>query len=204
MLTVHHISKSYGIQTILHDVSFSISAGERTGLIGPNGSGKTTLVRILAGVEFPDSGSVIWTRPGLSIGYLAQGTEFDLDATIDSVLAGSASTAADAEARVAHLASALAVKPDDPALQANYDLALRSFSETDHPARSVQASLGLAGLPGGTPVQHLSGGQKTRLMLASVLLRRPDLLLLDEPTNHLDIEMLEWLEAWLVDLPVLH
>ena len=86
MLTTHYIHKTYGIQPILNDVSFSVSNSERIGLIGPNGCGKTTLMRILAGIEQPDSGTVALTHPNLRIGYLAQGMDFDPEATIQSVL----------------------------------------------------------------------------------------------------------------------
>ncbi len=197
MLTVRHISRSYGIQTILRDVSFSISAGEHIGLIGPNGSGKTTLMRILAGQEAPDSGTVIPTRPNLTIGYLAQGAEFDSGATIRSVLDGSSADSRGAEAEIARLAAALAAAPDDTALQTEYDAVLRDLTDSGAQSSKVLASLGLDALPPDTPIDELSGGQKTRVMLARVLLLRPDLLLLDEPTNHLDIGMLEWLETWL-------
>ena len=199
MLTIHHISKSYGIQTLLHDVSFSISAGERTGLIGPNGSGKTTLMRILAGLEPPDAGSVIHTIPNLNVGYLAQGAEFGPEATIKSALDEWSGAGEFAEAEIVRLGSALAAEPNYPALQAAYDLALQSLLAAGRPSAAVLASLGLGELKMNTPVAQLSGGQKTRLMLACVLLGKPDLLLLDEPTNHLDIEMLEWLERWLRD-----
>src|SRR5512134_1806647 len=86
MLTAHHIYKTYGIQPILQDISFSISNSERVGLIGPNGAGKTTLMRILAGIEQPDSGTVALTRPNLRIGYLAQGMVFDEEQTLQSTL----------------------------------------------------------------------------------------------------------------------
>jgi ATP-binding cassette subfamily F protein 3 len=205
MLTAHHIYKTYGIQPILQDISFSISHNERVGLIGPNGSGKTTLLRILAGMEQPDSGTVVSTRPNLRIGYLAQGMEFDEEQTIQSTLrqaqggALSLSSASEAEldAEIASLASALASDPDDIHIQAEYDSALTRLSSFHLPPSSILLPLGLADLPPDTPIQHLSGGQKTRLMLARVLLQEPHLLLLDEPTNHLDIEMLEWFEGWL-------
>ena len=82
MLSAHHLNKTYGIHTVLQDISFNISAGEHIGLIGPNGCGKSTLLRILTGQEEPDSGSVAYTRPGLRVGYLAQGLDIDPALTI--------------------------------------------------------------------------------------------------------------------------
>jgi ATP-binding cassette subfamily F protein 3 len=197
MLTAHHISKSYGIQPILHEISFSVSNNERAGLIGPNGCGKTTLMRILAGLEQPDSGTVVSTRPNLRIGYLAQGMDFDPEQTLETTLHLNTVSAADLETEIASLASALASNPSDSGLQVKYDSALHRFSIINNQLPAVLSPLGLAHLPRNTPIKHLSGGQKTRLMLARVLLEEPHLLLLDEPTNHLDIEMLEWLEDWL-------
>jgi ATP-binding cassette, subfamily F, member 3 len=197
MLTAHHIYKSYGIQSILQDVSFNISNNERVGLIGPNGCGKTTLMRILAGIEQPDSGTVLWTRPNLRIGYLAQGMLFNEDQTIQTTLKLVSVTPAELEAEVASLALALASNPDDSHIQTRYDSALQQLSTIGEQPSAILGPLGLAELPLEMPVKHLSGGQKTRLMLARVLLNDPQLLLLDEPTNHLDIEMLEWLEDWL-------
>ncbi|HJQ13701.1 MAG TPA: ABC-F family ATP-binding cassette domain-containing protein [Anaerolineales bacterium] len=198
MLTAHHLHKTYGIQPTLQDVSFSISNNERIGLIGPNGSGKTTLMRILAGLEQPDSGTVVWTRPNLRIGYLAQGMTVDETQTIQSALHLDPLSETELEAEIASLASALAANPDDAQIQAKYDTALQQLTNTNYQLPGIVDALGLANLPADTPIQHLSGGQKTRLMLARVLLEEPQLLLLDEPTNHLDIEMLEWLEDWLV------
>lgn len=196
MLSVHHLNKSYGIQTVLHDIQFNISAGDKIGLVGPNGCGKTTLMRILAGLESADSGNVSRTFPGLRIGYLAQGFELPLDATIRSTLNLSAVDEAALEAEIASLAGALTTSPADSALQARYDSALTKLSSLDIHPESVLAPLGLSDLDPETPVGQLSGGQKTRLLLARLLLAEPQLLLLDEPTNHLDIAMLEWLEAW--------
>jgi ATP-binding cassette subfamily F protein 3 len=197
MLTAHHLFKSYGIQPILRDISFSISNNERIGLIGPNGCGKTTLMRILAGIEQPDSGNVASTRPNLRIGYLAQGTDFAPDQTLHSALRPGSTKQEDFEAEIASLASALSSNLNDLTLQAQYDSALAQLSSLHSPISSVLVPLGLADIPLDTLVKHLSGGQKTRLILARVLLEGPHLLLLDEPTNHLDIQMLEWLEDWL-------
>ncbi len=185
MLTAHHIHKTYGIQPILQDISFSVSNSERIGLIGPNGCGKTTLMRILAGIEQPDSGTVTSTRPNLRIGYLAQGMDFEPDQTLQTALSLNPVSQAELEAEIASLASALTSNPNDATLHAKYDTVLTRLSTLDVRPESVLGPLGLAELPLDTPIAHLSGGQKTRLMLACVL------------TNHLDIEMLEWLEEWL-------
>ena len=181
MLTVHHLYKTYNIQPILEDVSFSVSNNERVGLIGPNGSGKTTLMRILAGFEQPDSGTVVSTRPNLRTAYLAQGMESDDEQTLQSALRHSlrsqdgalglaAVSEADSAAEIASLASALASNPNDLRLQAKYDAALRQLSALSHQPSAVLGPLGLSDMPLDTPVKHLSGGQKTRLMLARVLL----------------------------------
>ncbi len=209
MLTAHHITKHYGIQPILKDISFSISARERIGLIGPNGCGKTTLMRILAGLETADSGTIARTQVNLQVGYLAQGLEPSPGATIASLLQQNpdsaphqpAATQESLEAEIASLALALAQNPSDSALQLRYDSAIAALSTFHLPLATLLTPLGLNTFPLETPVAHLSGGQKTRLMLARVLLNQPNLLLLDEPTNHLDIAMLEWLETWLQGFP---
>jgi len=197
MLTAHHLSKTYGIQPILQDVSFSISAGERIGLVGPNGCGKTTLLHILAGLEKPDEGTVALTRPGLRIGYLAQGMDFDPDQTLRAALGHVTVSESKLESKITSLAAALASNPNDAYIQDQYDLALRQLSSLQSPPSAILGPLGLGDFDLDTPVAHLSGGQKTRLRLARILLEEPHLLLLDEPTNHLDIAMLEWLEGWL-------
>jgi len=197
MLTAHHIHKTHGIQPILQDISFSVSNNDRIGLIGPNGCGKTTLMRILAGIEQPDSGTVASTRSNLRIGYLAQGMDFAPEATLQTTINLSPVSQADLESEIASLASMLATNPNDSTTQKRYDETLAQLSTLNLQPSTVLAPLGLADISLETQVKHLSGGQKTRLMLACVLLEEPHLLLLDEPTNHLDIEMLEWLESWL-------
>ncbi len=196
MLTAHHIHKTYGIQPILQDISFSVSNSERIGLIGPNGCGKTTLMRILAGIEQPDSGTVASTRPNLRIGYLAQGMDFEPDQTLQTALSLNPVSQGELEAEIESLALALTSTPNDATLHKRYDSIILQFSNLQS-LPAVLAPLGLSDIPLDTLIAHLSGGQKTRLMLARVLFEEPHLLLLDEPTNHLDIEMLEWLESWL-------
>jgi len=197
MLTAHHLSKAYGIQPILQDISFSISTGERIGLVGPNGCGKTTLMRILVGDEKPGEGTVAHTRPNLRIGYLAQGMGFDPDQTLRVALELTSVSGKDIESEVAALAASLTKDPENPQLQRRYDEVVTQLSTFNVQPESVLGPLGLGDIDLDSLVAHLSGGQKTRLMLARILLEEPHLLLLDEPTNHLDIAMLEWLEDWL-------
>lgn len=203
MLTAHQLSKSYDLQPILKDVSFSVNARERVGLIGPNGCGKSTLLRILIGEEWPDSGHVSLTPSTLRLGYLAQGFDPSPDLTIADLIQEAIGDPVALEAELARLSSLLAANPDQPDLQAQFDATLarlEQISQTDSGrVDSVLSAFDLAPeqIPPNFPIANLSGGQKTRLSLALVLLSDPELLLLDEPTNHLDIAMLEWLEDWL-------
>ena len=197
MLSIHNLSKHIGVQPLLQNINFNINTGERIGLIGANGSGKTTLLRILAQLEHPDSGNVSSTHPDIRIGYLAQGMEFDPDQTIRSAIGGDSATQADPALELESLAIQLSQTPNDRALQQKYDDLLLRFTDRQSPVSEILGNFGLSYLPPETPIAHLSGGQKTRLMLAKVLLEEPNLLLLDEQTNHLDIEMLKWLESWL-------
>ncbi|MCA9969076.1 MAG: ABC-F family ATP-binding cassette domain-containing protein [Anaerolineales bacterium] len=193
MLTAHHLSKAYGLTPLFNDITFSINAGERVGLIGPNGCGKTTLLRILAGAEPADAGHVAFVPAALRVGYLPQGLEPPPGQTVAQALGDPAAL----EAELARLAAALATQPEQPALQQAYDAVLARLARPAPERHAILAAFELDALPDDQPVATLSGGQKTRLSLASLLLADPELLLLDEPTNHLDIAMLEWLEAWL-------
>ncbi len=200
MLTVHHLSKSFGAETILDDIVFSLNPGERAGLVGPNGCGKTTLLKILAGLDKPDSGTFQLTPPSLRVGYLPQGLTCDTGESLETFLRRGHDDVQLLAAEVESLATALAGAPDRADLQRDYDQALARLADASSEAGQAPAilsALGLEHLPPGLPVAALSGGQKTRLALAALLLSKPHLLLLDEPTNHLDIAMLEWLEAWL-------
>ncbi len=199
MLTVHQIHKSFGDTVILDGVSFSLNSGERAALVGPNGCGKTTLLRILAGIDRADSGSV--RKPGaLRIGYLPQGLVLPEDEQVGAYLDRAQGDLPRLTAEVERLAAALAANPADPSVRTAYGQALdriAAVSNANGSAAGVPAILGLERVPPDAPIATLSGGQKTRLALAGVLLAHPHLLLLDEPTNHLDLPMLEWLEGWL-------
>ncbi len=199
MLTVHQIHKSFGDTVILDGVSFSLNSGERAALVGPNGCGKTTLLRILAGIDRADSGSV--RKPGaLRIGYLPQGLVLPEDEQVGAYLDRAQGDLPRLTAEVERLAAALAANPADPSVRTAYGQALdriAAVSNANGSAAGVPAILGLERVLPDAPIATLSGGQKTRLALAGVLLAHPHLLLLDEPTNHLDLPMLEWLEGWL-------
>jgi ATP-binding cassette subfamily F protein 3 len=205
MLTAHRISKSYSINQVLVDISFSINSGERVGLIGPNGCGKTTLLRILAGMEKPDRGAVTYTPNDLKIGYLAQGSQFDDELSIEAVLRQQVGDFEQAQDEVSRLAAQIGLDPGDRQLQTRYVDALRRLEQHSYADEARRTKIlevfGFSPEVRNRPVKHLSGGQKTRLGLALLLLEDPDLLLLDEPTNHLDISMLEWLEEWLSAFP---
>jgi ATP-binding cassette subfamily F protein 3 len=205
MLQVSGVTKSYGDNTILDNVSFIVNPGDRLGLIGPNGCGKTTLLRIIAGQERPDGGSIRFSPPDLRMGFLQQGLIFAEGERVAGLLGAAASAADEAEREVARLAQTLATSEGAERArlmraysQALADLETLTAAQTSaHDAEAALAGLGLGGVPLHAPVATLSGGQKTRLGLARLLLHNPGLLLLDEPTNHLDIQALQWLEEWL-------
>jgi ATPase subunit of ABC transporter with duplicated ATPase domains len=206
VLQLSHISKTFGINTILADVSFVLSPGERVGLVGANGSGKTTLLRIIAGLEHADSGSVTFMPPDWTVGYLAQGLAFDPAETVAQVLARANADHSEARAAMQHFAGLMANAESHQELAAatqSYAAAELRFEaaggyELEPRLEAVLAGLGLAEISREMPVAHLSGGQKTRLGMAGLLIRQPGLLLLDEPTNHLDLDALGWLEDWLL------
>ena len=201
MLTVNNLSKSYADTIILRDVVFNLNPGDRVGLIGPNGCGKTTLLRLIMRLETPDTGSV-FLDPAARAGYLEQGLEYAPDATLADALRVR-DPRADAAAEIERLADDLARDPGQMhAYQAAVDHleALGGYPDPGVRA-SVLSNLGLAHVQSDARVASLSGGQKTRLGLARVLLTEPNLLLLDEPTNHLDLPMLTWLEDWLREFP---
>jgi ATP-binding cassette subfamily F protein 3 len=205
MLTVHNLKKSYDLQVLFENASFALNPGERIGLVGPNGCGKTTLLRILIGKEQPSAGHVS-RDPSLRIGYLPQGFEPDPNTSLNEIIGQAAGSPEALETELAATATALAEPSISPvekvSLETKYDELLRRIqsAETGRTA-SILAGLGLEGIDPGLSAGRLSGGQKTRLSLALVLLSEPHLLLLDEPTNHLDIAMLEWLEGWLKSYP---
>ncbi|HEY7357759.1 MAG TPA: ABC-F family ATP-binding cassette domain-containing protein [Ktedonobacterales bacterium] len=202
-LVVHHLSKTFGINIVLDDLSFSVGAGERVGVVGMNGVGKSTLLNILSGQEPLDAGTVALAA-GAEMAYLPQATPAFFGRTIDDLILESVGNLRQLEARMRQLEAQMAGADEAamPTLLEEYAQASTRFQDRggydlDYRIDAILAGLGIAHLPRTREVQTLSGGEKARVGLATLLLRSPDVLLLDEPTNHLDVAALEWLEGYL-------
>ncbi|RME08820.1 MAG: ABC transporter ATP-binding protein [Anaerolineae bacterium] len=201
LLSAHNLAKSYPPVEIFSGLSLSIPHGARIALVGPNGIGKTTLLRVLAGEELPSAGEVHYAR-GLTIGYLPQESVLESRATLWEECLRPFAELQTMEAEMERLAEAISRNADDAnalerygALQARFEQA--GGYEYTVRIRQVLAGLGFSEEEYDLPLQHLSGGQRTRALLARLLLERPQLLALDEPTNHLDVAAIEWLEGTL-------
>ncbi|WP_249416344.1 ABC-F family ATP-binding cassette domain-containing protein [Streptomyces sp. TS71-3] len=206
-LIAHDLVRTLGSRRVLDGVSLTAAPGHRIGLIGENGAGKTTLLRLLAGADQPDAGTV--SRPA-DLGHLHQEMPYDGTSTLADVLDDALREARDDLAELERLSRALAGTPQDspahPALLDAYGTRLeqaqaRESWDADRRAEIVLAGLGLGGLPGARTLGSLSGGQRGRLALGALLVRRPAALLLDEPTNHLDDAAAAFLEEELRAMP---
>jgi len=190
-LQIENLTKSYGDRMLFSDVTFGVNEGDKIGVIAKNGTGKSTMLRIIAGMEDADSGSVVF-RNGLRVGFLEQLPPLDPDLT---VLEACMSEDHHITSVISDYERALA-SGDSAAL----DDAIRSMDSAgawDYEDRLRQLLTQLKITDMTQRVSSLSGGQRKRVALARVILENPDLLILDEPTNHLDIEIIEWLEGYL-------
>src|SRR6266516_2431123 len=203
MLAVRHLSKSYGAITVLEDISFVVNSNDRAGIVGSNGVGKTTLLTILIDRESIDSGSFSFD-PLTEVGYLPQTTPEFSGHTMQDLILESVGNLRQLEERMRMLEAAMSIAKDDQVgvLMDEYEQAATKFQdrggyELDYRIDTILDGLRISYLPRDREVQTLSGGEKARVGLATLLLRSPDLLLLDEPTNHLDFASLDWLESYL-------
>ncbi len=205
ILACQNISKSFGVESVLRNVSFHVEEQEKVAIVGINGAGKSTLLKIIMQEMPPDEGTVVLAK-GKTIGYLAQHQEVDGGKTIyDEVLEGKRDLI-DMETRIRNMEERMQEVPGDEmeAFLEEYHKLLHEFEARDGYAYRSEVSGVLKGL--GFPenefskrCDELSGGQKTRVSLARLLVTHPDVILLDEPTNHLDIESISWLETFLLN-----
>ena len=183
IISVNELNKTFGIEPVLQDVSFTVNKGDRIGVVGPNGAGKSTLFKIIVGELAADSGEIATARD-LTVGYLKQREHFAEGNTVLNTLLALGDEPAAKRGSLA--GSTLAERFEE----------LHGYT-FERAARGILISLGFSESMFGQQVEALSGGEKTRLALGAMLLREPDLMLLDEPTNHLDIPTLKWLEGYL-------
>jgi ATP-binding cassette, subfamily F, member 3 len=195
---VNHV---FGDRQVLRNVSFYLGESDRVGLVGPNGEGKTTLLKLIGGMLEPTSGHVHRAK-GLRIGYLPQEPPALPDVTIHGACLDAFADVRRMETDLHTLADRMATAGDDPELLDRYGVLQADFETRGgyrYAQRIEEVLTGLA-FPRDMwvrPLSQLSGGQRTRVCLATLLLQDCDVLMLDEPTNHLDLDSIEWLEQWL-------
>lgn len=204
LLSIEQISKSYGDNQVLNGVTFVLGEGQKVGLVGANGVGKSTLLKIVMGEIEADSGRVT-TAPKARIGYLPQVLEQTDALTVDALILASLAEVVALEQQLRELEAHMAAANGNlDALLAEYGQVSEEFErrggyDLEHRRQEILAGLQIDHIRRDRPVGTLSGGEKSRVGLASLLLQEPDLLLLDEPTNHLDFRALAWLESYLAN-----
>ncbi len=207
LLTVEDLSHNFGDRTLFKNVSFRLLAGEHVGLVGANGAGKSTLMNILTGKQLKDSGKVEWT-PKVRYGYLDQHTNLTPGKTVRDVLKDAFLPLLEQEQEMNDIAMQMAdADPDTLELllermgEIQEALEIGDFYLIDVKVEEMANGLGIAAIGLERDVATLSGGQRTKVLLAKLLLEKPTVLLLDEPTNYLDEEHITWLTHYLKSYP---
>ena len=205
ILNVENLSHGFGDRAIFNNVSFRLLKGEHIGLIGANGEGKSTFMNIVTGKLMPDEGKVEWAK-NIRVGYLDQHTVLEPGMTIGDVLRSAFSYLYEMEERMTAIFEAMA-DADAEQMEAMMEesgtiqdlLTNHDFYVIDAKVDEIARAFGLAEIGLDRDVTELSGGQRTKVLLAKLLLEKPDILLLDEPTNHLDLPSIAWLESYIIN-----
>lgn len=210
IMQLNGLSKAYGAEDILTNIKLEVKSKDRIAIVGRNGTGKSTLLKIMAGELSYDSGEIIKPKD-LKIGYLSQHTDLDSDETIWNEMVECFSYLITQEKELRRLEEKMGeagtLSSDDYSkLLEDYDRKQQAFEVSggytyEAEIKAVLSGLNFDSFDYDTSINTLSGGQKTRLALGKLLLKKPDLLILDEPTNHLDIDTLSWLEGYLASYP---
>ena len=205
ILNVEHLSHGFGDRAIFQDVSFRMLAGEHIGLIGANGEGKSTFMSIITGKLMPDEGKIEWAK-NVRVGYLDQHTVLEKGMTVHQVLTSAFDFLFEMEEKMNHLCDNMGDMSQNEMDAAMEELGtiqdllmMHDFYMIDSKVDEVARALGLMDIGLDKDVTDLSGGQRTKVLLAKLLLEKPDILLLDEPTNYLDVVHIEWLKRYLND-----
>ena len=208
ILNVEHLSHGFGDRAIFTDVSFRLLKGEHIGLVGANGEGKSTFMSIITNKLMPDEGKIEWAK-NVRVGYLDQHTVLEPGQTIRDVLKNAFSFLFDMEARMNQICEEMADASEDDLIVMMEEmgtiqdlLTMHDFYMIDAKVEEVARAFELDALGLESDVTELSGGQRTRVLLAKLLLEKPDILLLDEPTNYLDEKHIEWLRRYLQEYAV--
>ena len=203
ILDVSNLSHGFGDRAIFNNVSFRLLKGEHIGLVGANGEGKSTFMNIVTGKLQPDEGSVEWAK-NVRVGYLDQHTVLEKGMTMRDVLKSAYSFLFEMEARITEICDLLAEADETQMAELLEEMGTlqdlldsHDFYVIDSKIEEVARAFDLMQLDLDRDVTDLSGGQRTKLLLAKLLLEKPDILLLDEPTNYLDANHIVWLKRYL-------
>ncbi|TET51370.1 MAG: ABC transporter ATP-binding protein [Actinomycetota bacterium] len=208
MVSINHINLGFGGSKLLEDISFQINTGDRIGLVGNNGAGKTTMLKIILGIQLPDSGTV--EKPtGLTIGYLPQQMKLTNSKTLFNEVKTAFSLVLGLEKKALQIDHEIRERNDYHSGQylklinrlsdINTRIELLGAAKINEQIERTLSGLGFKPEDLVRQTKEFSGGWRMRIELARILLQRPDLLLFDEPTNHLDIESIQWVEEFLSD-----